>query len=127
MHRIIHCIRFCHQIDDLNSVKRIYPRAALFLLAVHVRLSLDLQDSPKRLVYGSGSINLHIIMCQCWDKTLRISKKSLFLNKKMLKVGLCLLGDMVRKCLEPPQSNPTRNIPERKRKTTSVVAMHLGN
>ena len=116
MHHINYCIRFYHRIDDLNSVKRIYPRAALFLLAVYVRLSLDLQDSQKRLVYGSGSINLHIIMCQCWDKTLRISKKSLFLNKKMLKVGLCLLGDLVRQCLEPPQNNSTSKIPDRKKK-----------
>ena len=56
----------CHQIDDLNSVKRICLRAALFLLAVHVRLCLDLQFSQERLQYGSDGINLHIIKCQCW-------------------------------------------------------------
>ena len=82
----------CHQIDDLNSVKRICLRAALFLLAVHVRLCLDLQFSQERLQYGSDGINLHIIKCQCWNKNSKNSKKSPFLKKNNAESRIVFVG-----------------------------------
>ena len=119
----------CHQIDDLKSVKQICPRAALFLLAVLVRLCSDPQFSQKRLLYGSDSINLHIINFQYWwsqgliqwgcgNAGTRISKwvKSRHFEwKNNAESRIFLFGGVVRQCLEPQRSSQTSYSSQRKK------------
>jgi hypothetical protein len=65
---------------------------------------------------------------QCWDKNFKISKKSPFLGEKtMLKVGSFLLGGGWSGNAWNRHKTVSLAIYLRERKTTSVVAMHLGN
>ena len=72
----------------------------------------------------------HIVrLWQCWDKNFKISKKSPFLGENtILKVGLCLLGGGAGQAmLGTVTKQLDQKFAREKEKTTSVVAMHLGN